>query len=127
MQRLSRKTTIALIALFIFSLLMTVFSYTDSSKDYFSFWSLFELYLIMGIPLILIFGMVASYLADAWKLRKRWRILLYALVASFVMVPYGAFIFGGAGPMLSTIGILTAVLFFVIEWLFQTYIYRAAL
>ena len=127
MQRLSRKTTVALITLAVFALLMTILSYTESSKEYFSFWSLLELYLIMGGPIILIFGIAASYIADAVNLRKRWRLLLYASVASFIMIPYGTYLFGGASPLFSLTGLFTAVLFFAVEWLVLKYMYRRPL
>ncbi|MER2105953.1 MAG: hypothetical protein ABS949_03360 [Solibacillus sp.] len=126
MQRLSRKTTVALITLAVFALVVTVLSYTESSREYFSLWSLFELYLIMGGPVILIFGIAVSYIADMVKFRKRWRILFYAFIASFIMVPYSTYLFGAASPLFSLTGILTAVLFFMIEWAFYKYIYRAA-
>lgn len=126
MQRLSRKTTIALITLVVFGLMMTVLSYTESSKEYFSFWSLFELYIVMGGPIILIFGIAASYIADAVSLKKHWRVLLYAFIASFIMVPYSTYLFGNASPLFSMTGIFTAVLFFSIEWAFHKYIYRSS-
>lgn len=126
MQRLSRKTTIALLTLLIFSLLMTGLSYTDSSKEYFTFWSLFEFYLLIGVPTILIFGIVASYIADSVKMRKRWRLMLYAAIGSFMIIPFSAYVFGGTNPMFSLIGIFTAVLFFVMEWIVNKYIYRIA-
>lgn len=126
MQRFSRKMTVALVTLVVFAFVMTALSYTESSQAYFSFWSLFELYLIMGGPIILIFGIAASYIADMVPLRKRWRVLLYAFIASFIMVPYSTFLFGGASPLFSLTGMLTAVLFFVLEWLVYQYIYKIA-
>lgn len=119
LQIISRKFTVALIAMTIFSLAFALVGYTSSSEEYNSFGSLFGMFVVFSAPQFIVVGSIASFLIDRYFKWKRFEILAYAVIGALAMIPFTLYIFNNGAKELALFmlyGAIAAILYYGVKW-----------
>ena len=125
MQVLSRKFTIALVATFLFSFILSLINYTKSVQDYFSFGTLIMTFIVLSAPMFLIVGVVASLVFEKYIHSSVAKFISYIVVGAALVIPYSQYYFQGSEPLrFSILGAVGAALYYLIHWVFHKYIFK---
>jgi hypothetical protein len=124
-QALSRKFTIALISTLLFSLLLTIFSYSAASEQSITFGTLLMTFIVLSAPMFLIIGVITSFVFEKYVRSTIMKFISYVITGAALIIPYSQYYFYGSDPLrFSILGAIGAALFYGVQWLFQTYLYR---
>lgn len=128
MQVLSRKFSIALLSIFIFSFILTLISITTSQQYDLPFSTLWLTFCVLSAPMFLIIGILSSFVYGKYVHTPLVRLGCYVLTGAILILPYANFYFQGSNTLqFAFMGACGAMLFFAIEWLFFRFIVKEAL
>ena len=125
--KLSRKVTIALVAIVLYCTSISVFINIFDQTKYLGFTTLWLTFFILSAPMFLIVGVAISFLFDKFVLTSNLKVLLYILIAGIVVLPYSAFLFQLTWSNVLSFFIFGAIagfFFFIVQFLFENYLYR---
>ncbi|MGN7478222.1 hypothetical protein ACTHOQ_10215 [Solibacillus silvestris] len=128
MQVLSRKFTVALIATFLFSFILTIASYTQATEQHLPFSTLLLTFVVLSAPMFLIVGVIASFVFEKFIRSPKIKWFSYIVVGAVFIIPYAIYFFRGADLLLySLIGAAGAVLYCAVQAIFNKYIFKEAI
>ena len=124
--KLSRKVTIALVAIVLYCTIISTFIYIFDHITYFDYTTLWLTFFIISSPMFLIVGVAMAFLFDRFVVKPQFKGLLYTLVAGIVVLPYSAFI--SQLTLLNALyyfifGAIAGIIFFIVQVLFESYFY----
>ena len=126
LNKLSRKVTIALVAIVLYCTTVSTFIYFFDQMKYFDFTTLWLTFFIISSPMFLIVGVAMAFLFDLFVLKPRLKGLVYIIISGIVVLPYGAFIsqltFSNA-IYFFIYGAIAGFIFFIVQFLFENYFY----
>ncbi|MEK4425759.1 hypothetical protein [Solibacillus sp. FSL K6-1523] len=125
MQVLSRKFSIALISIVLCSFILTVVSIAVSQKYDIPFSTLWMTFIILSAPMFLIVGVLSSFIYGKFIRSTLIRFICYVITGTILIIPFSKYYFHDSNALrFAIIGACGAMLFFVIEWLFERYLFR---
>ena len=125
MQVLSRKFSIALISIVVCSFILTVISFAVSQQYDIPFSTLWMTFIILSAPMFLIVGVLSSLIYGKFIRSTLIRFICYVVTGAFLIIPFSKYYFQGSDALrFAIIGACGAMLFFLIEWLFDRYLFR---
>ena len=75
--------------------------------------------------MFLIIGVVTSFVFEKYVRSTIMKFISYIITGAALIIPYSQYYFFGADPLVfSILGAVGAALFYGVQWVFQTYIYR---
>ena len=126
LNKLSRKVTIALVAIVLYCTTVSTFIYFFDQMKYFDFTTLWLTFFMLSAPMFLIVGVAMAFLFDLFVLKPRLKGLVYIIISGIVVLPYGAFIsqltFSNA-IYFFIYGAIAGFIFFIVQFLFENYFY----
>ena len=125
--KLSRKVTIALVAIVLYCTSISAFINIFDQTKYLDFTTLWFTLFIFSAPMFLIVGVAVSFLFDQFVLKSNIKGLVYTIISGIVVLPYGEFLFHLTWS--NTIrffifGAIAGFFFFIVQFLFENYLYR---
>lgn len=124
---LSRKVTIALVAIVLYCTCISAFIYIFDQTKYLSFTTLWLTFFILSAPMFLIVGVAIAFLFDNFVLKSNLKGLLYTIIGGIVVLPYSAFIFQltlSNAINFFIFGVIAGFFFFIVQFLFENYFYK---
>lgn len=124
--KLSRKVTIALVAIVLYCTSVSSIIYIFDQMKYFDFATLWFTFFILSSPMFLIVGIAMAFLFDFIVLKSNLKGLVYTIFAGIAVLPYSAFIFQltwSNALYYFLFGAIAGLLFFIVEVLFENYLY----
>ena len=125
--KLSRKVTIALVSLVLYSTTMSVFIYIFNSVKYLDFTTLWLTFFMLSTPMFLIVGVAMAFLFDLFALNSNLKGLAYTILGGLAILPYSAYIFVLTWSNTLSyfiFGAIAGLLFFFVQILFERNIFR---
>ncbi len=92
-----RKLLIAVLASVLFSAVFSYVSVSPGSEQFITFNGLFNLFLMLSVPIYILGGIPVSILLDHYWKWPSFEILMYALCGALLILPYGFLLFGASG------------------------------
>lgn len=126
LDNLSRKVTIALVAIVLYCTSVSTFIYFFDQMKYLDFATLWLTFFMLSTPMFLIVGVAMAFLFDLFVLKTNIKGLIYTIIAGIVVLPYSAFI---SQLTLSNaiyyfiFGAIAGFIFFIVQFLFENYLY----
>lgn len=125
MQVLSRKFSIALISIVVCSFILTVVSFAVSQQYDIPFRTLWMTFIILSAPMFLIVGVLSSLIYGKFIQSTLVRFICYVGTGALLIIPFSKYYFQGSNALrFAMIGACGAMLFFLIEWLFDRYLFH---
>lgn len=125
MQVLSRKFSIALISIVVCSFILTVASFAGSQQYDIQFRTLWMTFTILSAPMFLIVGVFSSLIYGKFIQSTLIRFICYVSTGTILIIPFSKYYFHDSNALrFAIIGACGAMLFFLIEWLFDRYFFR---
>ena len=124
--KLSRKVTIALVAIVLYCTSVSSIIYIFDQIKYFDFATLWFTFFILSSPMFLIVGIAMAFLFDFMVLKSNLKGLVYIIFAGIAVLPYSAFIFQltwSNALYYFLFGAIAGLLFYIVEVLFENYLY----
>lgn len=124
--KLSRKVTIALVAIVLYCTSVSSIIYIFNQIKYFDFATLWFTFFILSSPMFLIVGIAMAFLFDFMVLKSNLKGLVYIIFAGIAVLPYSAFIFQltwSNALYYFLFGAIAGLLFYIVEVLFENYLY----
>lgn len=124
--KLSRKVTIALVAIVLYCTSVSSIIYIFDQIKYFDFATLWFTFFILSSPMFLIVGIAMAFLFDFIVLKSNLKGLVYIIFAGIAVLPYSAFIFQltwSNALYYFLFGAIAGLLFYIVEVLFENYLY----
>jgi len=124
--KLSRKVTIALVAIVLYCTSVSSIIYIFDQIKYFDFATLWFTFFILSSPMFLIVGIAMAFLFDFMVLKSNLKGLVYIIFSWIAVLPYSAFIFHltwSNALYYFLFGAIAGLLFYIVEVLFENYLY----
>ena len=126
LNQLSKKITIALVALFTYSTIITIFVSMFGQDEFLSFSSLWLTFFILSAPMFLVVGVAVAFILDKVNLKTVGKAIVTTLLGGVLILPYSAYLFE---IKLSNVfnyfifGAVAGLMFYLVQFLFGKYLY----
>ena len=125
--KLSRKVTIALVAIVLYCTAISAFIYIFDQTKYLGFTTLWLTFFVLSAPMFLIVGVAIAFLFDLFVLKSNLKGLVYTIIAGIAVLPYSALIFQLTwhnAINFFIFGAIAGFFLFIVQYLFENYLYR---
>ena len=129
LNRLSEKVTIALVALFTYSTIITLVISIFEQEELLSFSSLWFTFFMLSAPMFLVVGVVVGFILDKVNVKTVGKAIGTTLIGGVLILPYSAYLFE---IKLSNVfnyflfGALGGLMFYLVQFLFGKYLYATS-
>ena len=126
LDQLSKKITIALVALFTYSTIITVFISIFDEEKFLSFSSLWLTFFMLSAPMFLVVGVAVAFLLDKINFTTVGKAIGTTLLGGVLVLPYSAYLFE---IQLSNVfnyflfGAVAGLMFYLVQFLFGKFLY----
>jgi ABC-type sulfate transport system permease subunit len=126
LDQLSKKITIALVALFTYSTIITVFISIFDEEKFLSFSSLWLTFFMLSAPMFLVVGVAVAFLLDKINITTVGKAIGTTLLGGVLVLPYSAYLFE---IQLSNVfnyflfGAVAGLMFYLVQFLFGKFLY----
>lgn len=125
LNQLSNKITIALVALFTYSTIITIFISIFDKDEFLSFSNLWLTFFILSAPMFLVVGVAVAFILDKVNLKTVGKAIGTTLLGGLLILPYSAYLFD---IKLSNVfnyflfGAVAGLMFYLVQFLFGKYL-----
>jgi ABC-type sulfate transport system permease subunit len=126
LDQLSKKITIALVALFTYSTIITIFISIFDEEKFLSFSSLWLTFFMLSAPMFLVVGVAVAFLLDKINFTTVGKAIGTTLLGGVLVLPYSAYLFE---IQLSNVfnyflfGAVAGLMFYLVQFLFGKFLY----
>lgn len=129
LNQLSKKVTIALVALFTYSTIITLVISIFGQEEFLSFSSLWLTFFVLSAPMFLVVGVVVACILDKVNVNTVGKAIGTTLIGGLLILPYSAYLFEiklSNAFNYFIFGAMGGLMFYFVQFLFGKYVYATS-